>query len=62
LLKLSSAPYQGLAYEGKREVVRTLWAKSYEWFTEGFDTTDLQEAKGLLETLGTMNQMRLGRA
>ena len=24
----------------------------YSWFTEGFDTTDLQEAKTLLEELG----------
>jgi hypothetical protein len=23
----------------------------YDWFTEGFDTADLQEAKALLETL-----------
>jgi hypothetical protein len=24
----------------------------YSWFTEGFETTDLQEAKALLEELG----------
>jgi adenylate cyclase len=24
----------------------------YGWFTEGFDTADLQEARALLETLG----------
>jgi len=26
-------------------------AEIYNWFTEGFDTKDLQEAKALLETL-----------
>jgi len=26
-------------------------AESYRWFTEGFDTLDLQEAKALLEEL-----------
>jgi predicted ATPase len=29
-----------------------LLAPLYGWFTEGFDTTDLQEAKALLEELG----------
>jgi predicted ATPase len=28
-----------------------LLAPVYEWFAEGFDTVDLQEAKALLETL-----------
>jgi hypothetical protein len=28
-----------------------LFAPIYGWFTEGFDTADLQEAKGLLEEL-----------
>ena len=27
-------------------------AEVYGWFTKGFDTADLQEAKALLETLG----------
>jgi predicted ATPase len=31
---------------------RGLLAPIYGWFTEGFDTADLQEAKGLLEELG----------
>ena len=30
---------------------RALLAPVYGWFTEGFDTPDLQEAKALLETL-----------
>jgi predicted ATPase len=28
-----------------------LLAEIYDWFTEGFDTADLQEAKALLEEL-----------
>ncbi len=28
-------------------------AELYEWFTEGFDTVDLKEAKALLEALAS---------
>jgi predicted ATPase len=38
--------------QGKREAARALLAPVYGWFTEGFDTADLQEAKALLEELG----------
>jgi len=38
-------------HQGKREEARRLLAESYEWFSEGFDTKDLQEAKTLLEAL-----------
>ena len=37
--------------QGKREQARQLLAETYGWFTEGFDTADLQEAKALLEEL-----------
>jgi predicted ATPase len=37
---------------GKREEAHALLAPVYGWFTEGFDTADLQEAKALLEELG----------
>ena len=37
--------------QGKRAEARQLLADVYGWFTEGFDTTDLQEAKALLEAL-----------
>jgi predicted ATPase len=37
--------------QGKRGEARDLLAPIYNWFTEGFDTADLQQAKGLLETL-----------
>jgi predicted ATPase len=36
---------------GKRDEARDLLAPVYEWFTEGFDTADLKEAKALLEQL-----------
>jgi predicted ATPase len=35
--------------QGKREEARRMLAEIYGWFTEGFDTADLQEAKALLE-------------
>ena len=37
--------------QGKRAEARELLAPIYHWFTEGFDTADLQEAKVLLEAL-----------
>ncbi|MBI3798057.1 MAG: hypothetical protein HY268_13960 [Deltaproteobacteria bacterium] len=37
--------------QGKREEARQLLAEIYDWFTEGFDTKDLQEAKAMLEEL-----------
>ena len=36
---------------GKKDEARQLLAEIYGWFTEGFDTKDLQEAKALLEEL-----------
>ena len=38
--------------QGRRAEARDLLAPIYGWFTEGFDTADLQEAKALLEALG----------
>ena len=37
--------------QGKRDEARDLLAPVYGWFTEGFDTRDLKEAKALLEEL-----------
>ena len=37
--------------QGKRDAARDLLAPVYNWFTEGFDTLDLKEAKALLEEL-----------
>ncbi len=38
--------------QGKRAAARELLTPIYGWFTEGFDTADLQKAKGLLDELG----------
>ena len=38
--------------QGKQAEARALLAPIYGWFTEGFDTADLQEARALLEKLG----------
>jgi predicted ATPase len=40
--------------QGKTADARQLLAEIYNWFTEGFDTKDLQEAKALLQDLGEM--------
>jgi class 3 adenylate cyclase/predicted ATPase len=38
--------------QGRRAEARDLLAPVYGWFTEGFDTTDLKEAKALLDEIG----------
>jgi len=40
-----------LAKESKRDEARTMLADIYGWFTEGFDTADLKDAKALLDEL-----------
>ena len=40
-----------LQQQGKRQEAHDLLAPVYHWFTEGFDTADLQEAKALLDAL-----------
>jgi predicted ATPase len=40
-----------IAKQGKQDEARTMLAKIYGWFTEGFDTADLKDAKALLEEL-----------
>ena len=37
--------------QGKCAEAYQLLAELYNWFTEGFDTADLQEARALLDTL-----------
>ena len=39
--------------QGKRDEARELLAPVYGWFTEGFDTRDLKEAKALLDELSS---------
>ena len=38
-------------HQGKRAAAGALLEEIYTWFTEGFDTADLREAKALLEAL-----------
>jgi predicted ATPase len=38
-------------HQGKRVEARQLLVEIYDWFTEGFETADLQEAKALLDEL-----------
>ena len=42
-----------LGKNDRREEARALLAEIYNWFTEGFDTADLKEAKALLEELSS---------
>jgi len=37
--------------QGRKAEARKMLAEIYGWFTEGFDTKDLQEAKALLDNL-----------
>jgi predicted ATPase len=37
--------------QGKRAAAHALLGEIYGWFTEGFETADLQEAKALLQEL-----------
>jgi predicted ATPase len=39
--------------QGRRDEARELLAPVYGWFTEGFDTLDLKEAKALLDELSS---------
>jgi predicted ATPase len=40
-----------VAKQGRRDEARTKLAEIYNWFTEGFETADLKEAKALLDKL-----------
>ena len=53
LLKLRAATSLARLWrdQGKVQQARELLAPVYGWFTEGFDTRDLKEAKALLEEL-----------
>jgi tetratricopeptide (TPR) repeat protein len=42
-----------LVQQGHRDQARSMLKKIYNWFTEGFDTADLKEAKALLEELSS---------
>ena len=50
-LRAAVSLYRLWEQQGKRIEARELLAPLYGWFTEGFDTADLQEARALLEEL-----------
>ncbi len=37
--------------QGKKQEAQKLLAEIYSWFTEGFDTADLKDAKAMIEEL-----------
>jgi hypothetical protein len=40
-----------LVSRGDRDEARAMLSEIYNWFTEGFDTADLKDAKALLEQM-----------
>jgi len=47
-----------LATQGRRNEARAMLAEIYGWFTEGFDTADLKDAKALLDELSVKGGAR----
>jgi len=52
-LRATTSLAQLLAKQGKRDEARTILSEIYNWFTEGFDTADLKDAKALLDELNS---------
>jgi predicted ATPase len=50
-LRAATSLAQLRRHQGRPTEARDLLAPVYGWFTEGFDTADLKEAKALLESL-----------
>ena len=50
-LRATTSLARMLAKQGKRDKARSMLAEIYNWFTEGFDTADLKDAKALMEEL-----------
>jgi hypothetical protein len=50
-LQASTSLARLLDSQGKRAEARAMLAEIYRWFTEGFDTADLKDAKALLDEL-----------
>jgi hypothetical protein len=51
LRKRGRLSYQALKYQFKLDDAHQMLSEVYHWFTEGFDTKDLKDAKTLLEEL-----------
>ena len=52
ILRATTSLARLLKSQGKSDEARVILAEIYNWFTEGFDTADLKEAKALLDELG----------
>jgi adenylate cyclase len=52
-LRASTSLARLLRDTGRRDEARAMLAEIYNWFTEGFDTADLKDAKALLEELSS---------
>jgi predicted ATPase len=52
-LRVTTSLARLLAKQGRRDEARTMLDEIYGWFTEGFDTADLKDAKALLDELNT---------
>ena len=50
-LRATTSLVRAFAKQGRRDDARTMLAEIYSWFTEGFETADLKEAKALLDEL-----------
>ncbi|HZY59752.1 MAG TPA: AAA family ATPase, partial [Candidatus Binataceae bacterium] len=50
-LRATTSLGEMLARHGRRDEARSMLAEIYGWFTEGFDTADLKDAKALLDEL-----------
>jgi class 3 adenylate cyclase len=50
-LRATTSLARQLDKQGRRQEARTMLAEIYNWFTEGFDTADLKDAKALLDEL-----------
>ena len=50
-LRAATSPARRWGEQGRRAEARDLLAPVYSWFTEGFDTPDLKDAKVLLDEL-----------
>jgi predicted ATPase len=44
--------------QGHRDKARAMLAEIYNWFTEGFDTADLKDARALLDELGGNDELQ----
>ena len=51
VLKAATSLARHWQFQGKTREARGLLAQVYGWFTEGFDTADLKDAKALLAEL-----------